>query len=54
MSNENLSDIETRIKEEFSTFTDAVLSDNLDETESSANELINLINERNGKCKALK
>ncbi len=54
MSNENLADIEDRIKEEFATFTDAVLSDNLDLTESSANELINLINERNGKCKILK
>lgn len=54
MSDENLADIETRIKEEFATFTDAVLSNNLDETESSANELINLINERNSKCKILK
>ncbi len=54
MSNENLSDIGTRIKEEFSTFTDAVLSDNLDETESSGNELMNLIQDRNKKCKLLK
>lgn len=54
MSHENLSDIENRIKEEFSAFTDAVLSDNLDNTESSANELINLINERNSKFKVVK
>lgn len=51
MSNENLANIEDRIKEEFATFTDAVLSDNLDLTESSGNELINLISERNSKCK---
>ena len=54
MSNDALLDIENRIKEEFATFTDAVLSDNLDETESSGNELINLINERNSKCRPLK
>lgn len=54
MSNENLADIETRIKEEFSTFTDAVLSDNLDLTESSGKELLDLIEDRNTKCKAMK
>ena len=54
MSNENLADIETRIKEEFSTFTDAVLSDNLDLTESSGNELVNLIGERNSKIRMVK
>ncbi len=54
MSNENLADIEDRIKEEFATFTDAVLSDNLDLTESSGNELVNLIGERNSKIRMVK
>ena len=54
MSNEKLFDIENRIKEKFSTFVNAVLSDNSDETESSANELINLIIERNNQVKITK
>lgn len=54
MSSEKLSDIETRIKGQFAILSDAVLSDNLDITESSANELINLINERNNLCKIYK
>ena len=54
MSNGQLMDIENRIKEEFATFTDAVISDDLDLTESSAKELINSIDERNLKCKVIK
>ena len=54
MSNDQLTDIESRIKEEFATFTDAVISDDLDLTESSAKELINLIVERNSKFKVIK
>lgn len=54
MSNKQLSDIENRIMEEFSMLTDAVLADDLDLTESSANEVITLVEERNSKCKLLK
>lgn len=54
ISDEQLADIETRIKEEFATFTDAVISEDSDLTKSSGTELLNLINERNGKCKSLK
>ena len=54
MSNKQLSDIENRILEEFSMLTDAVLADDLDLTESSANEVITLVEERNSKCKLLK
>ena len=54
MSNTALVDIEQRIKEEFDALTDAVISDDLDATESSVKELSTLINERNNKCKALK
>lgn len=54
VSNTQLSDIENRIIEEFSMLTDAVLADDLDLTESSANEVITLVEERNSKCKLLK
>ena len=54
MSSVALADIEQRIKEEFDALTDAVISDDLDATESSVKELSTLINERNNKCKALK
>lgn len=54
VSNIQLSDIENRIKEEFSAFTDAVLADDLDLAESSSNEVITLIEERNNKCKLIK
>ena len=54
VSNKQLSDIENRILEEFSMLTDAVLADDLDLTESSANEVITLGEERNNKCKMLK
>lgn len=54
ISKEQLADIENRIKEEFATFTDAVISDDLDLTESSTDELIILISERNSSCKIVK
>ncbi len=54
MSNERLTDIENQIKEEFATFTDAVISDDLDLIESSSKELLALIEDRNKKCKVLK
>lgn len=54
MSKEQLTDIENRIKEEFSVFTDAVISDDLDLTESSAKELISFIDERNNVIRLIK
>lgn len=54
MLNEQLTDIENRIKEEFDALTDAVISDDLDGTETGAKELCDLINVRNRKCKLLK
>lgn len=54
MSNGQLMDIENRIKDEFNILTDAVASDNLALTESSVEELLNLIVERNNKCRLLK
>lgn len=54
MSNSALIDIEQRIKEEFDVLTDAVIADDLDETETSAKEIITLITERNNKCKIYK
>lgn len=54
ISNDALTDIETRIREELNVLTDAVAADDLDLTESSAKELINLITERNAKCKKAK
>lgn len=54
VSNCELADIEQRIKEEFDVLTDAVISDDLDATESSVKELTTLIAERNNKCKTLK
>lgn len=54
ISKEQLTDIENRIIEEFAILTDAVISDDLDLTESSAKELINLIDERNNKTRLIK
>lgn len=54
MSNIRLADIECRINEEFSVFTDAVLSDNSDNTEMCGKELLNLLSERNSRCKNIK
>lgn len=54
VSNCELADIEQRIKEEFDTLTDAVIGDDLDLVESSSKEILNLISERNTKCKLMK
>lgn len=54
MSNEELSDVERRIQEEFDMLTDAVIADDLDSTESAAKELLTLIAERNNKCRLSK
>lgn len=54
VSNCELADIEQRIKEEFDTLTDAVIDDDLDLVESSSKEILNLISERNTKCKLMK
>ncbi len=54
VSNAALSDIERKIREEFDTLTDAVLTDDLNLTESSSAELLNLIAERNNYLKTVK
>ena len=54
ISSVELTDIEQRIKEEFDTLTDAVIGDDLDLVESSSKEILNLISERNIKCKTIK
>lgn len=54
VSNAALADTERKIREEFDTLTDAVIADDLDLTESSVRELLNLIEFRNNKCKMLK
>jgi len=54
MSNEELSDVERRIQEEFDMLTDAVIADDLDSTESAAKELLTLIAERNNRCRLSK
>lgn len=54
MSNDALADVERRIKEGFDTLKDVVITDDLSAIESSSKELINLIAERNSKCRSLK
>lgn len=54
MSNKALFAVEQRIKEEFDVLTDAIITNDLDCTESTAKELLALLAERNNKCKALK
>lgn len=51
MSSDALDDVESRIRTEFDSFTDAVLSDNADAVNASADELLTLIKERNSRCK---
>jgi hypothetical protein len=51
MSAETLSDVESRIRTEFDSFTDAVISDNAEAATASADELLTLIQERNSNCK---
>lgn len=54
MTSGALTDVESRIRTEFDAFTDAVLSDNADAVNASANELLSLLTERNRTCKANK
>lgn len=54
MSDDALSDVESRIRTEFDAFTDAVITDNADAATASANELLSLLTERNKTCKANK
>ena len=49
VSTPELSDIEERIKEEFDALTDAIITDDLNATETLCREIITLIQERNGK-----
>ncbi len=51
MTSDALADVENRIRTEFNAFTDAVLSDNADAVNASADELLTLIKERNSRCK---
>lgn len=51
MSADALSDVESRIRTEFDSFTDAVISDNADAATASADELLTLIKERSSRCK---
>ena len=54
MSSPQLADIETQIKNEFTAFSDAIKNDDIALATTSTEELINLVNDRNSKCKALK
>ena len=54
ISNDTVTNIEIQIKEEFNTLADAVFADDLDLVESSAKEVIILINERTAKLKVSK
>ena len=54
MSADALSDVESRIRAEFDSFTDAVITDNADAATASADELLTLIKERSSRCKAEK
>ena len=54
MSNEALADVEGQIQSEFTFFTQAVKSEDLELAKSVADGLLNLIDGRNKKCKVLK
>lgn len=54
MSHAALEEIESRIAAQFAAFSDAVKTDDLQVMQSAGEELILLVEERNGKCKALK
>lgn len=54
MSCEELSDIEEQIQSEFSLFKHAIKSEDLELAKSISVELLNSIDDRNKKCKALK
>ena len=54
MSNEALANIERQIQREFASFSQAITSEDAELAKSVADELLNLIDGRNKKCKALK
>ena len=54
VSNDEITDIEQRIKEEFDVLTDAVIADDLNLVESSAKEIISLVNIRTSKLRLSK
>ena len=54
MSNGALSDVEGQIQSEFAFFSQAIKSEDLELAKSVAEGLLNLIDGRNKKCKALK
>lgn len=54
VSNAEIADIEQRIKEEFDILTDAVIADDLSLVESSAKEIISLVNIRTSKLRISK
>lgn len=54
MSNDALADIEGQIQREFTFFTQAIKSEDLELAKSVADGLLNLIDSRNKKCKVLK
>lgn len=54
MSTAALSDVESRIKAEFNAFTDAVLADDTNAADESANDLLALLSERNNVCRTAK
>lgn len=54
MSNDALFDIEGQIQSEFTFFSQAIKSEDLDLAKSVSGELLNLIDGRNKKCKVLK
>ena len=54
MSNDALADVEGQIQSEFAFFSQAIRSEDLELAKSVAGELLDLIDGRNKKCKALK
>ncbi len=54
MSDDALTSVEDRISEQFVIVSEAIKSGNVDESSSSVDKLLRLINERNAKCKILK
>ncbi len=54
MSSDALSDIEGQIQREFASFSQAITSEDLELSKSVADGMLNLIDSRNKKCRALK
>ena len=54
MSVPELDDIEAQIRTKFAMLVDAIKNDDIELTTASAKELINLVNDRNNKCRVLK